>query len=122
MGIGLRVLLSRGPLRKNSRNKDTASESFLNGGNEVSDQLRLHHVSDRSSGQACLDEIGIGVHRQENDLRRAARYAQLLAGINAIENRHGDICDDDIGLKAFRSVEQRLAVRHARDNFASGCQ
>lgn len=55
---------------------------------------------------------------QENDPRRAARFAQVLACLYTTTNRHGDIRDDHIGIKVCRGVEQGLAVRHASNHFA----
>ena len=106
-------------MREGKRNKDTPRESFLNGGHEVGVKSGLFDVAEGTCSQASTDEIKVGMNRQENDLCRAAGFAQLLAGLYAIENRHGDIRDDDIGLKVPRRVEQRLAVGHAPDNFAS---
>jgi hypothetical protein len=47
-------------------------EGFLNGGYQVNGKSRLCNVPESAGSQAGLDEIGIGVNRQENDLRRAA--------------------------------------------------
>lgn len=94
-------------------------EDLLNGGYQIKGKSRLCNVPESAGSQAGLDEISIGVNGQENNFCRAACVIQLLASLYPIENRHRDICDDHIGRKASRGVEQRLAVRHGPDNFAS---
>jgi hypothetical protein len=99
------------------RNEDASGKSFLNGKQKVTHNSRLQDVPHSTGSQASLDKIRVGMNRQENDPRRAARFAQLLTGLYATENRHGNIRDDDIGLKVSRGVEQGFAVRHASNNF-----
>ena len=94
------------------------SEGFSNGGNEVSGKSGLYHVPERTDVPAGLDEFGIGVSRQENDLCGGAGVHQLPAGLYAVEDRHRYICYDDVGLKTLRGFEQALAVRNAPNNFA----
>jgi hypothetical protein len=100
------------------RNEDASCKSFLNGKQKVTHNSRLQDVPHSTGSQASLDKIGVGMNRQENDPRCTARFAQLLAGLYATENRHGNIRDDDIWLKMSRGVEQGLAIRHAPNNFA----
>jgi len=92
---------------------------FLNRRNEVSGKSDLCDIPESTKAHTGLDEFGIGVSRQENDLRHGARCRQLPIGLYAVEYRHRYIRYDDVGLKTSGGFEQTLAVRNASDNFTS---
>lgn len=89
---------------------------------EVTHNARLQNVSCSTGSKAGLHKIGVGMNRQKNDLCTAPRYAQLLAGVYPAENRHGNVRDDEIGLKALRGIDQGLAVRHTPNYFTGWFQ
>jgi hypothetical protein len=94
---------------------------FLNRRKEVSGNAGLSDIPESTEAHTGLDEFGIGVSRQENDLRNGARCRQSPAGFYAVEYRHRYIRYDDVGLKTSGGFEQTLAVRNASNNFTSCC-
>ena len=59
------------------------------------------------------------MHRQKQQLGVREKFLQLARGIESVQQRHGDIQQDEVGFEAFRSFEERAAVLHAADHLAA---
>ena len=59
----------------------------------------------------------VGVHGQEDhgDIRR--HLFDLLAGIQAVQQVHGDVGDDDIRFQLQVRLQQLSSIRHNTDYF-----
>jgi hypothetical protein len=104
------------------RNENAPCKGFLDCRHEVGHHSGLHDISKSARGQTSANEFRVRVNRQENNLGPAAGHLQFIGSLDAIQNRHGNITDDDIGLKFHCGFKQGLAIGHPTDNFERGSQ
>jgi len=60
--------------------------------------------------QGPHDQVGVGVHRQDQHLAGAAACAQLCQGIEAAGRAHGNVQQDDVGCQVAHVLKQQVAV------------
>src|SRR5262249_41119291 len=78
----------------------------------------FQQVSRRARAERFRREIRILVHRQEDDPRGRQQPFQLPRRVDAVQERHRDVDDDDVGPQFDRGRHQRAAVRHRADDVA----
>lgn len=94
LGVGLRLVF----VCQMMGNEEIPSEGRTNGWQEISGNSGLNNVPDGPRRKASADEIGIGMDSQKDDSRFAARILQSVGSLDAIENGHRNVGDDDVRL------------------------
>src|SRR5258708_19920293 len=62
------------------------------------------------------------MYRQKDDLRRGARFSQLIGCIYPVEFRHRNVSDDHIRLQFPGSFDQGFTVPHTPDDIEGWLQ
>ena len=66
----------------------------------------LGNKSDRAGLDRFLGNSGIGVHGEDDDLRRDPAGTQLRDRVEPAEARHGQVGDDEVGLQVDGGLNQ----------------
>jgi hypothetical protein len=62
----------------------------------------FHDVTQRTFGQANVNELVLGVYGEEYQLRRKTLFTKLSCRIDSAQFRHGNIGHDNVWLQAYR--------------------
>jgi len=65
----------------------------------------LYDISKSAAEEAGASELWVSVNRQEYEFRLAAGFLQSLHCLDAIEKGHRNVCDNDIRLQFFCSLD-----------------
>jgi hypothetical protein len=103
-------------MRNGWGNEETTCERFVDCGQEVCSHPRFHHIAKCSGSEAGTDEIGVGMNRQENDLGCATGLIQLVCRLDAVQDWHRNIGDDDVRFEVHGGLKQRATVRHTSND------
>ena len=119
---------SRSAYRSRRRRVTAGREERIAGGDRLDrdDEVGRRHVLEQESagpGAQRLDDVLVGVERrQDQDVRvRRDAVADDPAGrLDAVEDRHPDVHDDDIGAEAPCRLDALLAVGRLPDHLDVG--
>ena len=90
-------------------------EGFIDGGNEVCSEARLFHIAEPAFRKACAHIFRILVHREEDKLNCGKSCVDLVGGFDPIEDRHGYVQNDEIGLQPLRFANESSSVIDCSD-------
>ena len=76
---------------------------------------RLHDVRESTGLAGTLDELLLAESREEHDGGDVA-LVQLLGGADAVELRHLDIHDDEVGAQLGRQSDRGLSITGLTDD------
>ncbi len=93
------------------RNELTACQGRVNSGNQVSGQVALNYVSERSRGKTGTNKLSEVMDGEKNHFGLRIAHSQLLGRFNPVDQRHRNVGHDDIGMQAVRLGEQVPAIR-----------
>ena len=91
-------------------NVGLASRSRYDGRNQIGPQVGLHNISQRPFRPASLDEIILGMNRQEHKLCTGSCLAELVGGLDPGQDRHGYVRHDYIGAQPHRLRNQIFPI------------
>src|SRR5262245_37821967 len=83
---------------------------FMNGGDQFLAGRLFEQIAGSARPKSFGGERDIGMHSQEDNLRRQTFSLDLPNSIKAIQEWHRDIGDDDIRLELFGGFYQRSTV------------
>lgn len=87
-----------------------ARQGLLESGNEIRRQSRFCYVTQRSFGDACLQERRFLVNRQKHEFGPRTYPVQFMRGIHPIQYWHGDIQNNHVGVQPLRFRNQVISV------------
>ena len=86
-------------------------------GNEFFTSRGLDEVARSPGAQRLGYELNVRMHRQKNDLGRGARLFELADRVEAAQDWHRNVRDNDVGTQFLGGVDHRAAVADYSDKF-----
>src|SRR5215813_15168797 len=94
-----------------------AFDHLVNGGDEFFTCGGLEQVAGSACPKSLGRELRLGVHGQENDLGRNPVTLEMPRGVKTVQQRHGNVRHNHVGLEFLRGVQQRASVADRADKF-----
>ena len=82
----------------------------------------LEHIRGGARSKRLRREVGVLVHRQEHQLHVPRPLLDLTSGLEAVQQRHRDVEDDDVGLELLGGGDEGPSVGDLTDDVALGRQ
>src|SRR5262245_14424228 len=99
------------------RDIGVAFDHLVNGGDEFFTGRGLEQVAGSACPKSLGRELRLGVHGQEDDLGGNAVPLELARGVETVQQRHGNVRHNHVGLEFLRGVQQRASVADRADKF-----
>ena len=80
------------------------------GGEEIRGEPRLNNVARPAGIECCPGVVGVFVDREKDEADRPLRAHELTRRFDAVEPRHGDVEDDDIGMEPLYLGEELASI------------
>src|SRR5947207_10706164 len=85
---------------------------------QVSEIERLRKIAERSALDSLRREGGVGLRGDRDDRDRRVELLHRLQDVHPVDARHGDIEEDEIGMRGADQLERPPAVAGRRDVLA----
>ena len=92
-------------------------EHAMNRGNQFFSGVDLEHIAEDAGIERAADEFGLAVGSEEDDGRAKTAVQDFATGIDAIDEGHADVGDDNVGLEALGGLDEFESVSNGRNDF-----
>jgi hypothetical protein len=92
------------------------------GGNQIYCHPRLDNITQRTFGQAGVNELNAFMHGEEDNLRGGSSFTKLARCFDSRETRHGYIQHDQVRLKSLSFRNKVRPIADSTDNFKARLQ
>src|SRR4029450_11138328 len=107
-----------GRVRRERRKEEPSRERMIDRTGQVRVHPRFRDVALSSGSDRGRDMFVCLMHAQEHDLRARATSSELVKDLVAIERRHRDVCDNDIGVEPKGPLHRLPTVAYG----GAGCK
>jgi|SRR5579872_5531078 hypothetical protein len=97
-------------------------EGLSYGGNQIHCHPRLDNITQRTFGQAGVNELNSFMHRKEDNLRGGSSFTKLARCLDSRETRHGNVQHDQVWLKSLSFRNKLCPIADSTDNFEARLQ
>src|SRR5271166_6622414 len=104
------------------RDVGLARERLLDGGEQLSRRGALQQIARRAQPDRFRRNVGIFIHREEDQAHVRHFSAKLRASVHAVEPWHRDVEHDHIGPGTGGEIDEYAAIAGGADDFAPWLQ